>query len=83
MMVLSNKILTDTGLETHFFKGRDSQIQKDLAIKPSSAITCYNTARLYQVQGELAEAIRHYQKAIKIQPDYAKAYNALGIVLQK
>ena len=34
-------------------------------------------------QGKLEESIDAYQKAIRIQPDYAEAYNNLGDVLRE
>src|SRR5439155_8176924 len=32
-------------------------------------------------QGKLAEAIEHYQQAVRIRPDYAEAHNNWGVVL--
>ena len=34
-------------------------------------------------QGKLEESIEAYQQAIHIQPDYANAYNNLGVALQE
>ncbi|MGK0298459.1 MAG: tetratricopeptide (TPR) repeat protein [Gammaproteobacteria bacterium] len=42
----------------------------------------YSLANDYLEKGLLNEAITHYQKAIEIKPNYAKAYNNLGIALK-
>jgi tetratricopeptide (TPR) repeat protein len=36
-----------------------------------------------QKQGRLPEAIGHYERALRIQPDYAEAHYNLGIALEK
>ena len=38
---------------------------------------------LFAAQNQLNNAIKNYQKAIKINPSYAQAYNNLGVALQK
>ena len=38
---------------------------------------------IYKSQGNLLEAIKCYQKAIAIQPDYAEAYQNLGVTAFK
>ena len=35
-----------------------------------------------QEQGKLEEAIEAYSKALSIKPDYANAYNNMGIALE-
>lgn len=41
----------------------------------------YNLASMAQSRGNLAEAIEHYQLAVKLRPDHAVANNALGAAL--
>jgi tetratricopeptide (TPR) repeat protein len=43
------------------------------------AITETNLASALQAEGHANEAIEHYQRAIAIQPDYAPAFNNLGV----
>ena len=46
------------------------------------AITENNLATALQGAGRSDEAVAHYRRAIAIQPDYAPAYNNLGVVLR-
>ncbi|OPX21719.1 MAG: hypothetical protein B1H03_06060 [Planctomycetales bacterium 4484_113] len=41
----------------------------------------YNYARNLHQHGKYDEAAKHYRKAIELKPDFAEAYNNLGIVL--
>lgn len=45
------------------------------------AISEHNLATALQEQGRVDEAIRHYERALAIQPDYAPAFNNLGTAL--
>ena len=38
---------------------------------------------MLQRQGKLEEALRAFDKSISIKPDYAEAFNNMGIVLQR
>jgi tetratricopeptide (TPR) repeat protein len=46
------------------------------------AITENNLATALQEHGRYEEAIRHHERAIALQPDYAPAYNNLGAALR-
>ena len=46
------------------------------------AVTENNLATALQTEGHVDEAVRHYQRAIALQPDYAPAYNNLGTALR-
>ena len=41
----------------------------------------YNLGLALVAEGKNEEAISHYKMAIKIKPDFAKAYSNLGIIL--
>ena len=41
----------------------------------------YNLGAALQREGKNSEAISHYKMAIKINPDFAEAYNNLGVAL--
>ncbi len=41
----------------------------------------YNLGNLYSREDKLAEAVKHYEAALKAQPNYAEAHNNLGQVL--
>lgn len=43
----------------------------------------YNLGLTYKAQGDLSTAICHYQRAIVLQPDYADAYQNLGVAWLK
>ncbi len=51
------------------------------AIDPRSPIGQYNFGLTLAGQGKLAEALEHYQTAVRIKPDYADAQNNAGAVL--
>jgi Flp pilus assembly protein TadD len=50
-----------------------------LATHPS-AIAHYNLGVFLLGQGELADAVGHFERALIVQPDYAAAHNNLGVV---
>jgi len=47
------------------------------------AVFLRNEGLRHQQEGELDEAIRYYRAAIKTYPDFATAYNDLGVVLEE
>jgi len=44
------------------------------------AITATNLASALQTEGKVQQAAEHYARAIELQPDYAPAYNNLGVL---
>jgi len=65
------------------------QLPKDLSqtLPPRSALggdkladaeTHYNRGISYQAQGAFDEAIREFEEAVRLRPDYAQAYNNIG-----
>jgi tetratricopeptide (TPR) repeat protein len=54
-----------------------------LAINPDDAGTQFNFGNALFQQGQIDEAIVHYQKALAINPDDEAAYNNLGYAFYK
>ena len=52
-----------------------------MQIRPNSAGIYCDLGNTLHEKRELEQAIQAYDKAIKIQPDYAKAHSNLGITL--
>ncbi|MBU0675475.1 MAG: caspase family protein [Proteobacteria bacterium] len=52
-----------------------------IALCPGSAALHYNQAMLYYDIGKVAQASNHLEKALRLNPDYAKALNALAHIL--
>ena len=52
-----------------------------LAIDPESSIAHTNWGATLARQGQLTEAIKHFQRALQINPDYAFAHYNRGVVL--
>jgi tetratricopeptide (TPR) repeat protein len=53
-----------------------------LALRPEAAIHTNLGLALYE-KGQIREAITHYEKALRINPRYAKAHSCLGLVLYR
>ena len=45
------------------------------------AEACFNSGRALQVMGQLPGAMRQYEQALRIRPDYGEAHNNLGTAL--
>ena len=50
-------------------------------MKPTSAAARYNLATAPTMEGRLDEAVRSYEEALVLRPDYALAHNNLGAIL--
>ncbi|NWK57273.1 hypothetical protein HW115_16745 [Verrucomicrobiaceae bacterium N1E253] len=57
--------------------------QKALRLHASQHIVCYNMAQIYAGRSEWGEAVHWCRQSIKQYPDYARAHNLLGRLLQK
>ncbi len=55
-------------------------IGKAIQVKPSAAMH-YNLATALQKQGKFEVAIRHFEQALQLKPDYPEASNNLGTTL--
>src|SRR3989441_7964310 len=54
-----------------------------LSIDHNASIARYNLGNVLYEQGKLTEAIEHYQRALRIQPDYARAHGNWGVALAR
>jgi Flp pilus assembly protein TadD len=54
-----------------------------LASVERCAMAQNNLGMALQQAGQRQEAIRHYEQALRLKPDYAEAHNKLGMVLQQ
>ncbi len=53
-----------------------------LALRPRSAVACYNLGTALKNQGKLDEAIACYRRALELHPNLAPAHNNLGAALK-
>ena len=53
---------------------RLDQLQKILALEPNDPFTLYGLAQEYAKQGNVAQAVEHYDRCIIADPDYCYAY---------
>ncbi|CAN2042389.1 protein O-GlcNAc transferase [Candidatus Magnetomoraceae bacterium gMMP-15] len=67
-----------------------SLIQKAISYEPCTAIFHYNLGLAFQAQNRFEDALKHFQKALDLKPDYAEArenlaiaHNNFGIKLKK
>ena len=60
-----------------------NEIEKQATNYPNSSILFNILGAILAVQNKKKEAIENYKKAIKINPNYAQAYNNLGGVYHK
>ena len=57
----------------------DIEKDKDSCIKPSDAITLFNDATAHHEQGQFDLAIKAYQDALKLDPEYPDAAHLAGL----
>ena len=67
--------------QTVFWQDSETLWNHTLLCTSGSALAHYNLAAVLLHRGQLDEAKRHYQQALKYKPDYVEAYVNLGIVL--
>ncbi len=67
--------------QTRYWKDSASLWTHTLAITPANETAHNNLGLALAEQGQLAEAIQHYQRALQLKPDYAAAHNNLGVAL--
>src|SRR5919106_2139796 len=69
-----------TWKQTEIWRNTATLWSHALRIEPNSSIAHYNLARFLAKQGDHADAIAHYRRALSIRPD-ADAHNNLGLLL--
>jgi len=67
--------------QTSYWRNSESLWTHTLACTSDNFIGHNNLGNTLLQKGHVDEAIAHYQKALQINPDYAKAHNNLGIAL--
>ena len=67
--------------QTAYWRNSESLWTHTLACTSANDIAHNNLGNALLKMGSVEEAITHYQKALQINPDYAKAHNNLGIAL--
>lgn len=53
-----------------------------LEVDSLNAFANYNLGSVFQQQGDLERAVRHYRRAIRSEPDYVQAHYNLGLALE-
>jgi len=64
-----------------WWKNSETLFQRMITAVEGNYMAHYNIGNLYSRQGKLAEAVQHYEAALKAEPNYAEAHNNLGTVL--
>jgi tetratricopeptide (TPR) repeat protein len=58
------------------------EFQEALRIEPKAADAHYNVARIYAMEDDFPKARVELDKAVRLDPDYMEAYNALGFAME-
>jgi tetratricopeptide (TPR) repeat protein len=77
LILIEAQLLREAGLFTETYALLDESLKK----QPENKDLLYDTAMAAEKLGKLAEMERHLKKLIKLSPDNAHAYNALGYSL--
>jgi Flp pilus assembly protein TadD len=54
-----------------------------LELAPKSAVTHSNLGAILATNGDLPQAIEHFQRAVQLQPDHADWHRNLALALRK
>ena len=68
----------DAYLRQNQFKEAEQYFKKSIDIDPADHALAYNVAEIMMQAGNADEAIRYYETAIRIKPDWPKSYLKLG-----
>jgi tetratricopeptide (TPR) repeat protein len=74
-------LMTTAYVQTKYWKNSVSLWEQTLAYTPQSYIAHCNLGIVLANQGQLDEAIQHFDRALQFKPDDLKVYNNLGKVL--
>jgi tetratricopeptide (TPR) repeat protein len=68
----------DAYMRQNKFKEAEQYFKKSIDIDPADHAPAYNVAEIMMQAGNADEAIRYYEMAIRIKPDWPKSYLKLG-----
>ena len=68
----------DAYMRQNKFKEAEQYFKKSIEIDPADHALAYNVAEIMMQAGNADEAIRYYEMAIRIKPDWPKSYLKLG-----
>jgi tetratricopeptide (TPR) repeat protein len=68
----------DAYMRQDMFEEAEQYFKESIAIDPGDAALAYNVAEIMMQAGNADEAIRYYEMAIRIKPDWPKFYLKLG-----
>jgi len=68
----------DANMRQNKFKEAEQYFKKSIDIDPADHALAYNVAEIMMQAGNVDEAIRYYETAIRIKPDWPKSYLKLG-----
>ncbi|MEJ2430175.1 MAG: tetratricopeptide repeat protein [Deltaproteobacteria bacterium] len=72
-----------TWKQVQYWQNGISLFEHTLEVTSNNWLCNYNLGTALDKQGRTDDAIKHYQEALRIKPDYAEAHNNLGIALDK
>jgi tetratricopeptide (TPR) repeat protein len=64
-----------------WWRSSETLFQRMITAVEGNYMAHYNMGNLFSRQDKLPEAVRHYEAALKAEPNYAEAHNNLGAVL--
>ena len=64
-----------------YWKDSETLLRHSLAVTASNEVPLTFLGTALGEKGQIDEAIRHYQEALRLKPDFAPAHNELGIAL--
>lgn len=70
-----------TVIETAYWRDTATLFGRALAVTSDNAVAEYSYARALMIAGDNVGAVPHFQKAIRINPDYGEALSNLGLIL--
>jgi len=73
-----------TAIQIRYWKNSESLFRRAIAVTNGNYLAHYNlAAALSAMPGRMPEAVREYEAALRIRPDYAEARNNLGVALSE
>ncbi len=81
VVVLLAACMMVTRKQIAWWESSETLFQRMIAVLEGNYMAHYNMGNLYSRQDKLAEAVKHYEAALKVEPNYAEAHNNFGEVL--